>query len=46
MPEYAIDRMYEKMKIAYYQLYEEIPNENIIDIINSKSIFNYKNKIR
>ena len=39
VPEYAIDKMFKKMKEAYYQICEEIPNDNIIDIIipsNSK----------
>jgi len=40
VPEYAIDKMYEKMRETYYQIHEEIPKENIIDIIipsNTKS---------
>lgn len=37
VPEYVIDRMFKKMKKAYEQICEEIPNENIIDIISSNS---------
>lgn len=47
VPEYVIDRMYEKMKRTYNQIYEEIPSENIINIINTNNNLtdNYK-KIR
>ena len=33
VPDYAIDRMFKKMKIAYNEICEEVPCENIIDII-------------
>lgn len=35
VPEYVIDKMFEKMKRAYNQISEEIPPKNIIDIIPS-----------
>ena len=35
VPEYAIDKMYEKMEKAYHEICEELPKENIIDIIPS-----------
>lgn len=38
VPEYAIYQMYEKMAKTYYQICEEIPLENIIDIISSNDI--------
>ena len=34
--ESVLDRMFEKMRIAYDQIREELPKENIIDIIPSK----------
>ena len=36
VPDYAIDKMYEKMKIAYKQIKWEISPKNIIDIIPSQ----------
>lgn len=44
VPEYAIDKMFEKMKIAYYELYEELPKDNIIDIIYPNNIKNNVSK--
>lgn len=38
VPEYVIDNMSKKMQIAYYQISEEIPTENIVDIINCNDI--------
>ena len=32
--EYVIDNMFKKMQTTYYQICKEIPNENIVDIIN------------
>lgn len=34
VPEYVIDNMFKKMQTTYYQICKEIPNENIVDIIN------------
>ncbi len=37
VPDYAIERMFEKMKKAYEEIAKELPKENIIDIVaNSK----------
>lgn len=33
VPEYAIDRMYEKLQRTYNEIAEEIPKENIVDIV-------------
>ena len=38
VPEYIIDNMFNKMQTTYYQICKEIPNENIVDIINCNDI--------
>ena len=38
IPEYAIERMFDKMKKTYRQIRKEIPNENIIDIVIQSNI--------
>ena len=44
VPDYAIDKMYEKMKIAYKQIKWELPPRNIIDIIPSQKQIKDKDK--